>query len=77
MVREDSSDTASLFRWDKIRLNPPGDPNYSPAIPCESKVRGVDQYLDAYFTTYADDSRVATGSSEEVWRTSWRVGSIW
>ena len=77
MVRGDRSDLDNLFRWDNIRLNLPGDPNYPPKIPWVSKVPGGTQDLDAYFTTYVDDSRGATGSAEEVWRADWRVGSIW
>ena len=37
VVRGDSSDTDNPFRWDKVRLNLLGDPNYSPTIPWLSK----------------------------------------
>ena len=40
VVRGDSSDPDNPFRWDKIRLNLPGDPSYSPAITWMSKVWG-------------------------------------
>ena len=42
-----------------------------------SKVQGDNQELAADFTTYVDDSRVATWSAKEVWREAQRVGLIW
>ena len=42
-----------------------------------SKVRGGTQDLSLYFTTYVDDSIVATGSEEEACRADQIVGSIW
>ena len=38
VVRGDSSNPDKLFRWNKIRLNLPGDPSYSSTIPWMSKV---------------------------------------
>ena len=64
VVRGDRSDSYNPFRWDKIRLNLPGDPSYPPKIPWMSKVWGGAQELAAYFTTYVDDYRVASGSAK-------------
>ena len=33
--------------------------------------------MAAHFITYVDDSKVTAGSSEEMWRAEYRVGSIW
>ena len=77
VVRGDRSDTDNRFRWDKIRLNLPGDPSYSPTILWMSKFRGGTQDLDADFTTYMDDYIVAAGSEKEAWRSAKRVGTIW
>ena len=57
-------DPDNLFRWYKIRINLPGDPSYSPTIPWMSKVWGGTQDMDACFTTYMDNSRVAAGSEK-------------
>ena len=77
VVRRDRSDTDNPFRWDKIRLNLPGDPSYSPTILWMSKVWGGTQDLDADFTTYMDDYIVAAGSEKEACRSARRVGTIW
>ena len=74
VVRGDRSEPNNLFRWDKIRLNLPGDPSYSPTIPWMSKFWGGDQELTADFTTYVDDSRVAAGSLKETLRAARKVG---
>ena len=37
-VRGDSGDPDNSFRWDTIKLNLPGDPNYPPTISWMSKV---------------------------------------
>ena len=54
VVRGDMSDPDNPFRWYKIMLNLPGDPNYSPTIPWMSKFLGGDQNIAAYFTTYVN-----------------------
>ena len=77
VVRGDSSDPDNPFRWEKIRLNLPGDPSYSPTITWMSKVWGGAQELAAYFTNYLNDSRVVAGSEKEAWRAARRVGSVW
>ena len=40
VVRVDRSDPDNPFRWEKIRLNLPGDTSYSPTIPWMSKFQG-------------------------------------
>ena len=67
VVRVDRSDTDNLFRCDKIRLNVPGEPSYSPKIPWMSKSRVGIQELASYFKTYVNNSRVVSGSAEEAW----------
>ena len=76
VVKGNRSDPNNLFGWDKIRLNLPGNPSYSPTILNESKVWVGAQNLAVYFTTYVDDSRVEAGSENEAVRASRRVGSI-
>ena len=77
VVRGDRSDPDNPFRWDKIMLNLPRDLSHPPRTPWMSKLRGGNQYLAAYFTTYMYDSIVAAGSEKEAQRASRRVGSIW
>ena len=76
VVKGDRSNPDKPFRWDKISLNLPGDPSYSPTINWMSKVRGETQELAADFTTFVDESRVAEGSEKEAWSSARRVGSI-
>ena len=76
-VRGDSGDPDNSFRWDTIKLNLPGDPNYPPTISWMSKVWGGTQDIAADFTIYVDYYIVDLGSEEEVWREYQRVGYFW
>ena len=58
-------------------MNLLGGPNYPPTISLVSNVLVGTQYLATNFTTYVDDSIVATGSVEEECRVSQIVGFIW
>ena len=72
MARGDRSEPGNTFRWDKIRLNLPGDSSYPPKITWVSKFQGETQEL-----AFLDDYRVAAGSAKETWGEAHRVGPIW
>jgi hypothetical protein len=59
----DSADQEHVFRWDRVDLNLPGDPAYSPVSPWVSK-RCRDGTLAADSVLYVDDIR-PTGPTEE------------
>ena len=65
-------DLNNVFRWETVRLNLPGDPEYDPALPWVSKVR-EDGSIAADLHQYADDSRVTALTKEEAWLASSKV----
>ena len=69
-------DVNNVFRWDVIRLNLPGSPDYTPSLPWVSKVRLEDGNVAADRSIFVDDIRVTGNTQEEAWAASRRVGSV-
>jgi hypothetical protein len=65
VILGDRSDTTNVFRWDDVRLNLPGYPDYGPALPWVSKVRLEDGKIAADLFTYVDDVRVTGNLARE------------
>ena len=72
-MRVDRSNSDNAFRWNKIRLNFPGE-KCPPTISLMSKLQGGTQYMSSEFTPYLHDS---SASAEEACRAYRRVGSTW
>jgi hypothetical protein len=72
LVLGESEDEDNVFRWETVRVNLPGDPDYDPALPWVSKVR-KDGELAADVHDYVDDYRETAGTEEDAWAASSRV----
>jgi hypothetical protein len=59
----DPTDSQNVFRWERVRLNLPGDVGYDPIMSWVSKV-GEDWRVASYLFIYMDDLR-PTAPSEE------------
>ena len=67
LIRGLPSDPGNFFRWDRVRLNLPGGPNYDPTKPCVSKVRNEDGHIAVDFCTFVDDARPTGPTRKEAW----------
>ena len=79
VIRGDPKDPANVFRWDHVRLNLPGSPNYDPSLPWVSKVKvlkdgSVEVATDLF--KFVDDLRPTGASKAECWRAGRRAASI-
>ena len=68
----DRKDEANVFRWERVRLNLPGDEDYDPSLPWVSKVR-KDHQVAADVHPYVDDLRETAPTKEEAWQASSKV----
>ena len=76
VIGGDRLDPGNIFKWDRVRLNLLGSPNYDPALPWVSKVRNSDGKVVADRVIYVDDIQPTGNGKEEVWKATWRVGSM-
>jgi hypothetical protein len=77
VIRGDPSDDRNALRWDRVRLNLPGEAAYDPTLPWLSKV--VEdlpcERIAGDFFSYIDDIRSSGCSVDECWNVSRRVAS--
>jgi len=82
MVRGDQLDPKNIFRWNRIRLNLPGSPDFDPILPWVSKVFGdrikdgkLIERIACNFATFVDDMRAAGYSLEATWQAMRTIAS--
>jgi hypothetical protein len=75
VIQRDRMDPANMFRWDYVRFNLPGSPNYDPSVPWVSKVRTEDGQIAADLFTFVDDLRPTGSSKKEAWQAARKVTS--
>ena len=77
VIRGDPFDEGNPLRWDRLRLNLPGELNYDPTLPWLSKVVGQlpCERIAGDFFSYIDDIRSSGCSVDECWNVSRRVAS--
>ena len=64
------------LRWDEVKLNLPGSPEFDPKQPWVYKWDSTSQQLAAFFVSYMDDIRTGAPSEDLAWKTSRRVASM-
>ena len=75
-IRGNPSDPLNIFRWDDIKLNLPGSPDYDPSAPWVCKIRFGDGLLACDLIIYVDDVRTMGNTFEECRQASRRAASI-
>ena len=77
VIRGDPFDEANPLRWNRLRLNLPGELTYDPTLPWLSKVVGQSpcERIAGDFFSYIDDIRSSGCSVDECWKVSRRVAS--
>jgi hypothetical protein len=76
MIGGDQHDPTNVFRWDRVRLNLPGQSDFDPKLPWVSKVRDADGKIAADRVIFVDDARTIGNTKSECWATTRRVGSL-
>ena len=75
-IMGDRRDPGNAFRWDVVRMNLPGSPDYDPSKPWVSKIRLSDGRIAADLFLYVDDGRVVAGTREENKRATRQAASV-
>ena len=71
VILGDRHDPDNVFRWDKVRLNLPGQKDYDPSLPWVSKVRREEDgtwVIAADCKTFVDDNRHAGPNEKDCWQ---------
>lgn len=70
IIRGSRRDPNNIFRWDRVRLNLPGDSrrSYDPTSPWVSKWLNDEGRIGPDFFSYVDDIQTNGGSEHECWR---------
>lgn len=76
VIRGNPRDPGNVFRWSRVRLNLPGDPNYDPSPPWVSKIRDEDGKTAGDFVGYMDDLRSSGNGRMEARSASRRIASV-
>lgn len=73
IVRGDPHEESNQLRWDKVRLNLPGDPDYDPSKPRVLKWDFRMDRLAGDVITFADDLRGSGATAEHAWSVGMQV----
>jgi hypothetical protein len=76
VILGDRKDSGNVFRWDDVRMNLPGAPDYDPSLPWVSKIRIEDGKIAADLFIYVDDVRITGNSAKECNAAARRAASI-
>jgi hypothetical protein len=80
IIRGDPAALDNIFRWDRVRLNLPGQAEYDPSLPWVSKVKEEDNLsgsiLAADLFTFVDDLRPTGSNKKESWQAGQQAASI-
>ena len=81
VILGDPRDKTNPFRWDRVRLNLPGQRGYDPSLPWVSKVRtthqpGERETIASDVFIYVDDIRVTGPTEVEGWEAAKRVSGV-
>ncbi len=71
IIRGDRRNPSNVFRWDRVRMNLPGQDNYEPSLPWVSKVKDLENgevVIAADLFTFVDDLRPTGATKEEGWK---------
>ncbi len=75
VIRGDRNDVMNAFRWEYVKLNLPGDAEYTPLKPRLYRVKNKNDELAALILSYVDDMRAADGSEEDCWQSMHQVAT--
>jgi hypothetical protein len=72
IIRGDPEDPNNPLKWERVRLNLPGEVSYDPTLPWVSKTVNVGncERIAGDFFTYIDDIRTCGQSDEHCWQVS-------
>ena len=78
MMRGDRWDPLNPLHWDQVRVNLPGNEEYTPTLPWVSKVVGQStcERIAGDFFMYIDDIRTCDQSEQQCWDVARKVASI-
>ncbi len=79
VIRGNRKDPDNVYRWDRVRLNLPGQPDYEPALPWVSKVKILEDgsaVIAADLHTFMDDMRPCGATKKEGWLAGRKAASI-
>jgi hypothetical protein len=76
VVRGDRLNATNVFRWDRVRMNLPGQATYDPSVPWVSKVRNEDEKIAADLFTFVDDLRPTGTGKKQSWQAGRRSASV-
>ena len=65
-----------MFRWDEVRTNLPGSPDYDPTKTWVFKIWLSDGKIAADIVIYVDDLRIMASSRKEAWLAAHKTCSI-
>jgi len=71
----DRRDSNNPMRWDRLRLNLPGDPRFDPSLPFVMKWNARVDKIAGDVEIFVDDLRTSGYSVENVWQVSRRIAS--
>ena len=75
IINGNRHDPLNPLRWDKVILNLPGDPSYSPERPWVYRWDSINQCLASFFGSYMDDIRTGANTERMCRATSRRVAA--
>ena len=76
VIRGDPKDSKNPYRWDVVRMNLPGRPDYDPTLPWVSKIRLGDKCIACDVVIFVDDLRVTGPTKSEAWQASQRAAAL-
>lgn len=79
VIRGDRNDPNNVFKWDRVRMNCPGQADYDCTQPWVSKVKDAMEGLTqvaADLYTFVDDLRPTGSSNAEAWLAGRRAASV-
>jgi hypothetical protein len=75
MAVGDRRDKKNPMRWDRVRLNLPGDPSFDPSLPFVMKWNELVKKIAGDLEGFMDDLRTSGYSIENVWQVSRQIAS--
>jgi hypothetical protein len=74
-ARGNPVDSKNALRYDRVKLNLPGDPAFDPTLPLVMKWNDADDKLAGDIVTFVDDLRACGCDSERAWQVARQVAS--
>jgi hypothetical protein len=74
-ARGDRRSKTNPLRWDQVKLNLPGDPQYNPSLPRVMKWNEATNSIAGDILAFVDDLRASGSSPEQAWQIARQVAS--